>query len=172
MIYIGISRSWDGTIGIIDENDKPVLVKVPWRYWGGRNQKHLDYKKFKELLQPYASTPMNEVRSQINAKALVEFPFNGKGINSGRGKVLASTRFFEAELAILEVLGISVEFIEPIDWHHDLFTGKFYKLTPKQASLEYGNELYPELKQNKAKDRDGICIAYYLKNIKNYKKRF
>lgn len=168
MTYIGISRG-EGTIGIIKEDGTVELHKVPTSQQKKSRVKHLAYRRFIELMQPYAETQMNEVRRQINAKALVEKPPTSTK-HKWAYRWLAS-RLFEAECAILEALGISYQIIEPQEWEHDMFTGKFLKLTDKQASLEYGNELYPQLRQNKARDRDGICMAYYLKNAKQFGKR-
>ena len=133
------------------------------------NEKVLQDLVATELLKPYASTQMNEVRTQINAKALIEKPFTGKKIHWSTR--LTTQRFFEAEVAILEALDIRYEIVEPIEWERDMFTGKFLKLTSEQASLAYGNELYPQLTQEKATDRDGICMAYYLKNARQFGKK-
>ena len=169
MTYIGISRGTYGTIGIIKENGEVIFQKIPWKWRKAHWDRHLDYKKFTELLKPYASTQMNEVRTQINAKALIEKPFTDKKIHWSTR--LTTQRFFEAEVAILEALGIRYEIVEPIEWERDMFTGKFLKLTSEQASLAYGNELYPQLTQEKATDRDGICMAFYLKNARQFGKK-
>lgn len=168
MTYIGISRG-EGTIGIIKEDGTVELHKIPTSFQKKSMVKHLGYRRFIELMRPYAEAPENEVRSKIMAKALIEKPPTNTKLKWSYRWL--SSRFFEAECAILEALGISYQIIEPQEWKHDMFTGKFLKLTDKQASLEYGNELYPQLRQNKAKDRDGICMAYYLKNAKQFGKR-
>lgn len=170
MIYIGISRGSKGTIGIIKENGDIDFVRVPIRYTKKGNYPRLNYRRLKEILEPYAATTINEVQKKMNAKALVEKPSPGKSKNIS-ATFLVQNCIFEAQLAVLECLGISYETVEASQWHHDLFTGKLTKLSPKQASLEWGNEVFPELRQAKPTDRDGICIAYYIQNIKDYQKR-
>lgn len=173
MTYIGISRGATGTIGIIDENDNATLVPVPWTWKNQKGHKHLNYQKFIEILKPYIPVDENDVRQKLPAKVVMEKPI-GFNWDTKRSvniqKFIASNRFYEAEMAILECLGIPVTLVEPYNWHKDLFTQKYKKLSDVQASIEYGNDLYPELKQSKCKDRDGICMAFWLKNQKLFGK--
>ncbi len=174
MNYIGISRGGTGTIGIINENDEPYISQVPWSWFRVGGHKHLNYKKFVELLKPYVPVQENEVRQKINAMAVVEKPIGfmwKKSASINIQKFIASNRFFEAEMGILEALGIPVTLVEPANWQRDMFTNKYHKMTEKQASLELGNDLFPELKQSKAKDRDGICMAYWLKHQKLFNRK-
>ena len=173
MVYIGISRGGTGTIGIINENDEIYFSQVPkeWRHQNGHN--HLNYKKFVELLKPYAIVQENDVRQKVNALAVVEKPIGfmwSKKHSINIQKFIASNRFFEAEMGILEALGIPVTLVEPANWQRDMFTNKYHKMKENQASIELGNDLFPELKQSKAKDRDGICMAYWLKHQKLFKR--
>lgn len=176
MVYIGIGRGTDGTIGIIHENGDVEFHKVPWKYSKlkyERQTKRLNHRKFAELLRRFAAEDENEVRQRIKAKVLIEAPVSS-GCRLCMKKlagVLSTTRFYDAECAVLETLGISYEVIQPSEWMHNLFTGLYAKLPDRDASLEYGNNLYPQLKQEKAKDRDGICLAWYLQNMKDFKKR-
>lgn len=159
MYYIGISRTF-GTIGILsdDEDFEPKFLQVPISK--SRGVCRLNYRAFREMMQPYAAQEINEVQSMVIAKAVLETPnINPKHFKSS----ISSTRFYEAEKAILDYLGISSEAVEPRQWEHQLFTGKYKKLTKRVASIEYGNDNWPQFKQNKAEDRDGLCLAYWLK---------
>ena len=165
MYYIGISRTF-GNIGILsdDEDFEPIFVPVPISRTKGKRR--LNYTQFRELLEPYAAIEINECQKKIIAKAVLELPLDQPTHYKAS---TTSIGFFEAERAILDYLGISVITIEPIRWKHPLFIGKYKKLSHKQASVEFGNDNWPQFLQNHQTDRDGLCLAYWLKENYLYK---
>lgn len=144
--FIGIDNGNTGTIGIVDKDGNPVLFeKTPVKTVKGVHR--LNHEKLKEMLSRYS-----------NAIVLIERPM----INPQRFKAsISATRCDEAEKVILEQLGIPYEVIDSKQWQHALFNGVYEHLTTKQASLELGNETFPEYLQHKHSDRDGILIAYF-----------
>lgn len=154
MVYIGQDNGVTSTIGILSDDSDPIFVKTPTKQVKG--ERRLDHKRYRELLEPYAG----------NAVAVLERPFTHP--NRYRASISAA-KCHEAMRIILEQLDIPYEVIDSRNWQHPLFTGAYKKLTPKQASLELGNQLFPQFKQHKHADRDGLLIAYWLKN--NHKSR-
>lgn len=157
MVYIGITRGQRGTIGIIPEDGEPKFFSVPITKTG--EKRRLNKQRFIEMMMPYASVEVSECQRKIIAKAVVEEPVCSK---SHFYESVWQGRVFEAVCAILEMLGISVETVQPLKWHNQLFIGKYRKSSAKQASLDYANEIYPQFLQNKQLDRFGICLADWL----------
>lgn len=158
MTYIGITRGENGTIGIIPEEGEPIFVSVPIRK-KSYTKIGLDYKKFAELMKPYAAIELNEAQSKVVAKAVVEEPLYNK--SQFRASV-NQARIFEGIVAILDALGITVQTVQPSKWHYQLFIGKFRKSSAKQASIDYAAELFPQFIQKHQHDRFGICLADWL----------
>lgn len=149
MVYIGQDNGVTSTIGILPDDSDPIFVKTPTKQVKG--ERRLDHKRYRELLEPYAG----------NAVAVLERPM----LNPKRWKAsISAAKCHEAMRVVLEELDIPYEVIDSRNWQHPLFTGVYKKLTTKQASLELGNELFPQFKQMKHIDRDGILMAYWLKN--------
>ena len=154
MVYIGQDNGVTSTIGILSDDSEPIFIKTPTKQVKG--ERRLDHKKYKELLEPYAG----------KAVVVLERPM----INPKRFKAsISAAKCHEAMRIILEQLNIPYEVIDSKVWQHPLFTGAYKKLTTKQASLELGNQLFPQFRQHKHTDRDGLLIAYWLKN--NHKSR-
>lgn len=157
MVYIGITRGQRGTIGIIPEDGEPKFFSVPITQSGMKTR--LNKQRFIEIMKPYAAIEINECQKKVIAKAVVEEPVFNK---TRFRETVFQTRFFEAITSILELLGISVETVQPLKWHNQLFIGKYRKSSAKQASLDYAKELYPQFIQCKQFDRFGICLADWL----------
>lgn len=158
MTHIGITRGENGTIGIIPDEGEPIFVDVPLTKRSYTKVK-LDYKKFIELMKPYAAIPINEAQSKVVAKAVVEEALYDK--NKFKASV-TQARIFESVVGILDALGISVQTVQPTKWHYQLFIGKYRKCSAKQASIDYAAELFPQFIQKHQHDRFGICLADWL----------
>lgn len=145
--YIGIDNGNTGTIGITDKDGSPIMFeKTPVHTVNGVHR--LDHDKFKEILSRYRGKSI----------ALIERPM----LNPKRWKAsISATRCDESMKVILEQLGIPYEQIDSRQWQHQLFTGVYEHLTTKQASIDLGNQTFPEYKQHKHTDRDGILIAFF-----------
>lgn len=148
MNYAGIDNGVSGSLSIITEDGKTIFVPTPVKQVKGFRR--LDWNKFIEIFRPYAG----------NCCVLLEKALQ----NPKRFKATVSAaKCEEAECIALEQLGIKYIIIDSKMWQKPLFTGKYAKLTTKQASLEFGNDHFPQFKQSKLKDRDALCMAYYLK---------
>lgn len=147
--FIGQDNGITSTVAILSDNGKPVFEKTPVKQVKG--EKRLNHEGYKKLLEPYSG----------KAIAVLERPM----INPSRFKAsISAAKCHEAMRICLEELGIPFIVIDSRIWQNPLFTGKYNKLTTKQASLELGNDLFPEFKQSKHTDRDSLLMAYYAKN--------
>ena len=102
----------------------------------------------KELLAPFAN----------DALILLERPL----VNPNRFAATASAlRCHEAELTVIEMLGIPLQFIDSKEWQKALLP-KGCDNT-KKASLDIGNRLFPQFREFKHPERDALLIAEYAK---------
>lgn len=92
------------------------------------------------------------------------------------GRFLASivaARAFEAELALIEMLGIPHMFCDSKEWQRGLLPSSGRKgtdsATLKKESLDIGIRLFPEFEEliRKQKDADGLLGAYQFYRIVN-----
>lgn len=158
-IYIGVDNGISGTIGIVGDDIDPIFVptpsKVEQNYTKVKQDVHrLDVKAFASLL------------SQFEAKdvtVIMERPM----INPGLFKAsISAARCFEAELAIIELLQLRHMYVDSKDWQKVLLPkGTKGSDELKKASLDIGNRLFPQLEDNKHKDRDSILIAEYGRRL-------
>jgi hypothetical protein len=155
-IFIGIDNGVSGTIGIITEN-KTLFIKTPvfkcQDYTKKRkNISRVDSKALYELLEPFKN----------NSIALMERPM----VNPTRFTATESAlRCHEAMLSIIELLGISYQFIDSKEWQKVLLPHGTAKEDTKKLSLEIGNRLFPDFKDFKHPDRDGMLIAEYTRRM-------
>lgn len=153
--YIGIDNGVSGTIAIIPSEGEPVFCKTPIK----REQDYTKAKKtvsrvdilgFKNLLEPYTN----------DSFLLLERPL----VNPGRFTATASAlRCHEAELAIIELLGIPFQFIDSREWQKMLLPKGIEGEELKKASLDIGSRLFPQFKEFKHPDRDALLIAEYAR---------
>lgn len=144
MYFIGIDNGVSGTIGIIDENGEAVyFTKTPVKK-SKQGGSRVDWQKLETILKDY-----------LPAVCLIERPFT----HPKRWKAsISAARCDEAQRCVLERLGVKYDHIDSRIWQKVLgHTGGL-----KYASLELGNELYPQYKQSKHPDRDGLLIARHL----------
>jgi hypothetical protein len=72
-------------------------------------------------------------------------------------------RCFEAELVIIETLGIKHMFIDSKEWQKAMLPKGCSGEELKKASLDIGNRLFPQFEEVKHPDRDGLLIAEYAR---------
>ena len=83
-------------------------------------------------------------------------------VNPTRFKATTSAlRCFEAELVIIEYLGLRHIFIDSKEWQKELLPKGCSGNDLKKASLDIGNRLFPMFEKFKHPDRDGLLIAEY-----------
>lgn len=159
-LVIGIDNGVTGSWGVVGENTLFLKLKtrsVKKYTKKKQNVTRLDYplmKKFlEELIEPY---------SKEDIIAVLERPM----INAARFNASSSAlRCWEATLILLEELDIPYTFIDSKEWQKQMLPlGKMGSKELKEASLQIGNRLYPQFKEYKHSDRDGILIASYWNN--------
>ena len=160
-IYIGIDNGTTGTIGIVGNGIEPQLHHTPVK-------KEQDYTKAKKQVTRLDCIGLKSILDQFNHNEIcvvMERPM----INPTRWTAsMSAIRCLEATLIILEMLGISHQFIDSKEWQREMLPkGIKGSDEQKKASLDIGNRLFPQFADFKQKDRDGILIAEYArrKNI-------
>lgn len=154
--YIGIDNGVTGTIGILSEDCDALFQKTPVF-------KTQDYTKAKKNIARVLSFNLYELLKGFDpatTKAVIERPM----INPTRFQAtISASRCLEAELVVLEVLKIPYEFCDSRDWQKDMLPKGCKGEELKKASLDIGNRLFPQFKDVKHPDRDGILIAEWAR---------
>ena len=151
-VYIGIDNGVSGTIAILTDNET-IFVKTPVK-------KEQDYTKAKKIITRVDVSALKELLEPFTNDAfiLLERPL----VNPNRFAATASAlRCHEAELTVIEMLGIPFQFIDSKEWQKALLP-KGCDDT-KKASLDIGNRLFPQFREFKHPDRDALLIAEYAK---------
>lgn len=150
--YIGIDNGVSGTIAVLTDNET-IFVKTPVK-------KEQDYTKAKKIITRVDVSALKELLEPFanDAFILLERPL----VNPNRFAATASAlRCHEAELTVIEMLGIPFQFIDSKEWQKALLP-KGCDDT-KKASLDIGNRLFPQFREFKHPDRDALLIAVYGK---------
>lgn len=150
--YIGIDNGVSGTIAILTDNET-IFVKTPVK-------KEQDYTKAKKIITRVDVSALKELLEPFanDAFILLERPL----VNPNRFAATSSAlRCHEAELTVIEMLGIPLQFIDSKEWQKALLP-KGCDDT-KKASLDIGNRLFPQFREFKHPDRDALLIAEYAK---------
>ena len=150
--YIGIDNGVSGTIAILTDNET-IFVKTPVK-------KEQDYTKAKKIITRVDVSALKELLSPFadDAFILLERPL----VNPNRFAATSSAlRCHEAELTVIEMLGIPFQFIDSKEWQKALLP-KGCDDT-KKASLDIGTRLFPQFREFKHPDRDALLIAEYAK---------
>lgn len=155
-IYVGLDNGVSGSIGIVGDDIESVFVKTPVKkvqdYTKAKKEvSRLDYNKFMELFSKY---------NKNDITLLMERPL----VNPSRFASTASAlRCHEAELIMIEVMGIRHMFVDSKEWQKELLPKGCSGEELKKASLDIGNRLFPQFDNIKHPDRDGILIAEYAR---------
>lgn len=156
-IYVGIDNGVSGSIGIVwDGNvNLPLFLKTPIK-------KEQDYTKAKKIVTRLDCNRFMDIFSGLNKNnvvVLLERPL----VNPGRFTATTSAlRCHEAELIIIEMLGLKHMFIDSKEWQRELLPkGIVGSEEQKKASLDIGNRLFPMFYDFEHPDRDGLLIAEY-----------
>ena len=109
-IYIGIDNGTTGTIGIVGDDIRPQIYHTPVKKEqdytkAKKNVSRLDVKGFMELLT---------IHKDKDIHVICERPM----INPTRWTAsMTAIRCWEAQLVVLEVLGIAHQFVDSKEWH-------------------------------------------------------
>ena len=150
--YIGIDNGVSGTIAILTDNET-IFVKTPVK-------KEQDYTKAKKIITRVNVSALKELLASFadDAFILLERPLVNPKMFAATASAL---RCHEAELTVIEMLGIPFQFIDSKEWQKALLP-KGCDDT-KKASLDIGNRLFPQFREFKHPDRDALLIAEYAK---------
>ena len=164
-IWIGIDNGVSGTIGILGTNIIPEffktpVVKVQDYCKAKKNITRLDAVEFHNKLK--ALKGLSEIMN-IDLKICLERPMVNPSLFKASESAL---RCFEAMWAMIELLNLPVQFIPSTDWQKELLPKGTKGEELKRMSLELGNRWYPQFKEVKHPDRDGLLIAHWMK-LKN-----
>lgn len=164
-IWIGIDNGVSGTIGILGTHIMPEFFKTPvimvQDYCKAKkNISRLDAISFYNRL--HSLKQWSETR-EIDLKICIERPM----VNPSMFKASESAlRCFESMWAIIDLLNLPVQFIPSTDWQKEVLPKGSKGEELKRMSLEIGNRFYPQFKDIKHPDRDGLLIAHWMK-LKN-----
>lgn len=153
--YIGIDNGVSGTIGIVTQSGESLFIKTPVK-------KEQDYTKKKKEISRIDAGRLIEVLSKYGESKECFIVMERPLVNPTRFQATASAlRCHEAELIIIESLGIPFQFVDSKDWQKDMLP-KGCEDT-KKASLEIGARLFPQFRDFKHPDRDGILMAEWAR---------
>ena len=156
-IYFGLDNGVTATYGIVGDGIETKCGKVPVKREQNytktkQNITRLDASKFISLFDGY---------NKDDIVVLLERPLvNSKMFRS----TTSALRCFEAELVIIEFLGLKHMYIDSKEWQKELLPkGCKGSGQLKKASLDIGNRLFPQFEDLKHPDRDGLLIAEYAR---------
>ena len=154
-IWVGIDNGVSGTIGFVGDNIAPLIVHTPVK-------KEQDYTKAKKVISRLDYSKFMQLFDKYNKNDIIviqERPL----INPTRfTSTVSAARCHEAELIMLEIMGLKHMFIDSKEWQKALLPkGIKGSDEQKKASFDIGNRLFPQFEDFKHKDRDGLLIAEY-----------
>lgn len=155
-IYVGLDNGTTATIGIVGDNIEPKTFKVPVK-------KEQNYHKNKKNITRLDASKFMEIFSEYNKNDVVLVMERPMVNNLRLTSSFCALRCFEAELVIIEMLGIKHMFIDSKEWQKVMLPKGCSGDELKKASLDIGNRLFPQFEGLKHPDRDGILIAEYAR---------
>ena len=155
-IFAGVDNGVSGTIGFVGDSIEPMIFHTPII-------KEQDYTKCKKIISRLDYSKFMELFDSYNKNDIIvvqERPL----INPARFKAsISASRCHEAELIMIEVMGIRHMFVDSKEWQKELLPKGCSGEELKKASLDIGNRLFPQFDNIKHPDRDGILIAEYAR---------
>lgn len=160
-ILIGVDNGVTGTIGVVGEGLEPKIYHTP--------VKEQNYCKKRDNITRLDANGFADILKQFDAKdvmVVMERPM----VNPTRFKATTSAlRCFEAQLILIEHLGLAYCYVDSKDWQRELLPkGIKGADEQKKASKDIGKRLFPQLADFKHSDFDGLLIAG-LREEKTYK---
>lgn len=160
-IYIGVDNGVTGTIGVVGNEIQPQIYHTP-------TKKEQNYTKKKDNITRLDAKGFAEILKQFNpldVMVVMERPM----VNPTRFKATTSAlRCFEAQLILIEHLGLAYCYVDSKDWQKMLLPkGIKGADEQKKASKDIGKRLFPLLAGFKHTDFDGLLIAEYARR-KNF----
>jgi hypothetical protein len=156
-IYIGIDNGTTGTIGIAGDDIMAQILHTPVK-------KEQDYTKAKKNVSRLDVSAFMGILNQFDHNdicVVCERPM----INPTRWTAsMTAIRCWEAQLVVLEVLGLPHLFVDSKEWQRMMLPkGVSGANELKKASKDIGNRLFPYLSDFKHTDFDGLLIAEFAR---------
>lgn len=154
--FVGVDNGISGSIGIIYSDGTYEFFKSPVI-------KQQDYTKKKKLISRIVPNKFADILDKVGPGSMVfiERPM----INSTRFNAsMSAIRAYEMTITILDTLGLPYETVDSKDWQKALLPQGVSGDELKKASFDVGNRLFPNFKEVKHPDRDGMLIALHCKN--------
>ncbi len=162
MMFIGIDNGVSGSIGIIHKtahSEQSYFYHTP-------TIKEQDYTKKKSNITRVQVKELKTIFDGIDlleynkVHVIIERPM----VNPRMFKAtISAVRCLEATLGVIEMLGLSYEFIDSKEWQGELLPRGIKGKELKTKSLQIGKRLFPEHKDKYKKDADGMLIAEYCR---------
>lgn len=158
-VYVGVDNGVSGTIGIITE-EEVLFRKTPTKSEQNYTKKKGNVTRIKSTeLKEYLKTSIGFVNPS-NVIVAIERPM----VNPTRFQATTSAlRALEATLVVIEDLDLPLIYLDSKEWQKELLPKGVKGDELKKASLDIGNRLFPQFKEFKHEDRDGILMAEYLR---------
>ena len=160
-LFIGIDNGVSGSIGVTGVVED--FIKTPTVKWLKYTKKkafitRIDHQKLQKWLQLLLH---NSGCSLEEVSVVIERPMvNPTRFNSST----SALRAYEATLIVLENLGLSFEVQDSKAWQKEMLpSGVKGSEELKKVSKMVGEKLFPQFKDIKHPDRDGILMAEYLR---------
>lgn len=153
-VWIGIDNGTSGGIGIIREDGTYELHHTPVH-------KEANYTKTKQFLNRVTGKELESIlKFYPQAKVVIERPM----VNPARFRAtISAVRCLEATLIVLELLGLSYEYIDSKTWQTVLLPAGCEKEELKVASMSVGKRLFPKANYKGFKDADALLIAEWAR---------
>jgi len=157
LVLVGVDNGVTGTIGIVGEGIEPKIYHTPVK-------KEQNYCKKKDNITRLDANGFADILKQFDTKdvmVVMERPM----VNPTRFKATTSAlRCFEAQLILIEHLGLAYCYVDSKDWQRELLPkGIKGADEQKKASKDIGKRLFPQLADFKHTDFDGLLIAEYAR---------
>lgn len=158
-VFCGIDNGVSGTIGIIDETGVEFIktpVKSEQNYTKKKgNITRVNVKELKTFIQD----TLNFVNPN-DVIVAIERPM----VNPTRFQATTSAlRALEATLNCIEELELPYIYLDSKEWQKELLPKGVTGTDLKKASLDIGARLFPQFKDFKHEDRDGLLMAEFLR---------
>lgn len=156
-LYVAIDNGITGTIAFMKDDGRAKFFHKPIKV-------QQSYTKAKQNISRVDAQALFELlRSQIdsyNVHVIMERPM----VNPTRFKAsISAMRCHEAELVVIEMLQLPYSYMDSRKWQKELLPSGLETDQLKKASLEIGNRLFPQFRDNKHKDRDSLLMAEYAR---------
>lgn len=150
---IAVDNGCTGTLAFVDSDGKYEMVKTPFKYG-------LDYTKHAKKISRIdvdAMTAIFKLWKTANCIVLCERPL----VNPMLFKAtISAVRAYEATLVAIESVGLPYDMVDSRSWQKEFLpSGLKGRPVLKEASLQAGKRLFPNVDWDKFDDADSILMA-------------